>query len=109
MQNEVSTAIGTVDVQVDTDEHLPASFGEQVIATLDRISHIHAEAQAYLRQEAPEDFARAAPLRAPSLHFYPADPAGTFTLFYSGADEDDVTCYGVDFRGFAPFDLTIGD
>jgi hypothetical protein len=61
-----------------------------------------------LRQHAHDDFEQAQPLRAPSLLFGPDDPVGAFTIFYSGANEEDQMIYGVKFRDFKPFDLTIG-
>lgn len=103
------TPIGPVDVQVDVGIDIPAHSVDHVTTTIDRIAQIHSDAQAYLRQHAPDDFARAQPLRAPSLLFHPDDSVGAFTMFYSGSHEDDQMIYGVEFKEFKPFDLTIGD
>jgi hypothetical protein len=99
------TEIGPVDAQIDGTT-LPASH---VIAVLDRIKEIDAGARAYLDAHAPEDVQASGGLIEPSLLFRPENEAGSFTLFYSGSRKDDEMCYGVEFREFNPFDLTIGD
>ncbi len=103
------TSIGAVNAQVDASEDFPPASATRIVAVLDRMEQVSADAQAYLQQHAPDDFVRAAPLRDPSLLFRPDEPAGSFAIFYSGVDEDDEMCYGVNFRKFAPFDLLIGD
>jgi hypothetical protein len=103
------TLIGAVDAQVDACHDLPAASSAWIVAVLDRIEQVNADAQAYLQKHAPDDFERATPLRNPSLLFGPEAPLGAFTIFYSGADEDDEMCYGVQFEDFVPIDVTIGD
>ena len=100
--------IGPVDAQVDGVD-IPAAMQAHIAAVLDKIKELDAEARAYLDAHAAQDVEVSGGLIEPSLLFRPEDEVGSFVLFYSGAREDDEMCYGVDFRDFRPFDLTIGD
>ncbi len=105
----VPTAIGVTVVQIDGGANLPDDMAARITAVLDQIAPIDSAARAYLSHHAPEDVERAKNLIEPSLLFGVDDARGDFTLFYSGEDEDDEMCYGVNFKSFSPFDLTIGD
>jgi hypothetical protein len=103
------TPIGAVDVSVDAGVDLHAGIGTEIAGILDRITDMDRSARAYLLQHAPEDVAHAKTLCEPSLLFRVDAQPGSFTFFYSGEDPEDETCYGVEFREYSPFDLTIGD
>jgi hypothetical protein len=117
--SEVGTPVGPVGVQVvpclaaraPVD---PASVdldgvASRVVAVLQRIADIDREARAYLATEAPEDVEYAGELVMPSLLVDTDEPHGSFVIFYHGSDETDEMLYGVEFQGFCPLALLIGD
>ena len=106
---EVRTPIGLVDLQVDAGADLGSEVSDCITSVLDQFTKIDTLAREYLSEHAAEDVALARELHEPSLLFGAEESRGTFTLFYSGEDSDDDTCYGVEFRDYMPFDLTIGD
>ena len=103
------TTIGPVDIQIGGVDVSVPDMQNKILAVLNRLSAINTKARAYLQEKARQEVETSGGLVEPSLLFNANDALGNFTLFYSGTIEDDETCYGVEFRNFAPHDLTIGD
>jgi hypothetical protein len=106
--DEIETEVGLVDVQVDAEADLEERITESIGKVLAQIANIDQLGRSYLKQKiAPElDEIK---LVEPSLLFVADLPSGSFTLFYSNENRNDETCYGIEFRDYSPFDLTIGD
>lgn len=105
---EFGTTIGAVDIQVDSDSELKRELIESIQNTLKRIDIIDRKARSYLLEKTNGEL-EGITLIEPSLLFVPDSAIGSFTLFYSNENEEDETCYGVEFRDNEPLDISIGD
>jgi hypothetical protein len=107
--HQVASSIGAVDFEILGSEINEKVASVTIRAVYDQIGAIDSAARAYLLENARADIENAGALVSPMVLLGEASSEGSFTVFYSGAADECASDYGVEFRKYVPFDLTIGD
>ena len=107
--HQVATSIGPVDFEILGSEINEKVASVTIRTAYDQIGTIDSAAREYLLENARVDIENAGTLVNPMILLGEANNEGCFTVFYSGTADECASDYGVEFRKYVPFDLTIGD